>query len=84
MQNEDCRVKLCITGDRAFVRHSYIKDGLDISDCWNSETRTLDLGNDKLQLTVVKPKQKGESNSKNELFVESVLLEKTRLTSKVF
>ena len=63
-----------VFGDHVSVSHSYFPNSqpLDVSDCWNAETRTLSLNNDCLRLTIVKPKQKGESSSKDDLFIEKV------------
>ena len=79
---EDDQVELLFSGTRVLIRHSYFQGGvLDVTDCWNDETRTLTLGKEKgqLKLSIVKPKQKGEkASSKDELYIAPVLQRKYR------
>ena len=80
---EDDQVELLFSGTRVLIRHSYFHGGgvLDVTDCWNDETRTLTLGKEKgqLKLSIVKPKQKGEkASSKDELYIAPVLQRKYR------
>ena len=81
MKAEDYRVKLIFDNSGSiFVEASYFKDRarLDVTDCWDNQTRTLHLDNDKLQLTVVKPKQKGKPTPTDDLFIRKVLEKKYR------
>ncbi len=49
MTLDDVRVELNFDGNKVLVNHSYFKSVLDVSDCWDDETRTLRLGNNNLQ-----------------------------------
>ena len=84
MRAADFQVKLTFEDSgHVFAQASYFKDGarLDVTDCWDEQTRTLHLGNDKLQLTIVKPKQKGKPTATDDLFIKNVLQNKHREVS---
>ena len=84
MKVDDHQVILRFVGGRILVHHSYFRktfpfdrDGnLDVTSCWDDENKILTLDTQKLQLTVAKPKQKGERGGKNAVFVETVFQKK--------
>ncbi len=81
MKVEDHQVILRFEGGKILVKHSYFRTtdpfdsqgNLDVTSCWDDEKKILTLNSQKLQLTVAKPKQKGEKSTKNAVFVKSVL-----------
>ncbi len=84
MKVEDHQVILRFERGKILVKHSYFRAtdpfdsqcNLDVTSCWDDEKKILTLNSQKLQLTVAKPKQKGEKSTKNSVFVKSVFQEK--------
>ena len=67
MSAQDYQVELIFEDSKVLVKHSYFQDCplnedgyLDVSDCWDPVNHVLNIGINSLQLTVVKPKQKGK------------------------
>ena len=83
MSAQDCQVELMFRDSKVWVKHSYFQDCpldpngyLDVSDCWDPVKYVLNLGINLLQLTIVKPKQKGKPTPEDDLFVSRVLARK--------
>jgi len=83
MSSQDCHVELIFRDSKVWVKHSYFQDCvldnegyLDVSDCWDAVNHVLTLGINSLQLTIVKPKQKGKPTPEDDLYISRVLARK--------